>query len=287
MSLSVEGQKCPVCKSYMFDDEDIVFCPVCGAPSHRDCYNLVGHCPLEEFHGTDKQYKKPENINLEDEPKAETQKPRDFNEVPFGFKTIEIDLLGGIKKDDQIAGISAQEMKGYVGPNSQYYIPRFFKLNNRNKKSWNWSAFILPEGFFFFRKCHKTGIFATLLSAASWALIGFANEYIMLPETTNYNEMLTSILSQLNASPEKTAFGLMAMFLGVTIFVLLRVFLGLFANRIYRNDVFEKIKKIKESDDFDDKDLALKLKGGINPFFAISGIMAARLLATYILMFVL
>jgi len=46
MSLSVEGQKCPVCKSYMFDDEEIVFCPVCGVPTHKECYDKIKKCPL-------------------------------------------------------------------------------------------------------------------------------------------------------------------------------------------------------------------------------------------------
>lgn len=287
MSLSVEGQKCPVCKSYMFDDEDIVFCPVCGLPSHRECYNSVGHCPLEEYHGTDKQYTPPQKIEVE-EPKEAEKTNHHIHETPFGFaKAIEIDLLGGIKKDDQIAGVTAQEMKNVVGPNSQYYIPRFFKLNNHNKKSWNWSAFLLPEGFFFFRKCYKTGFLALILSALSWALIGFANEYVLLPQTQNYNEMLSSIIAQFNASPEKVIFGLLAMFFGLSIFGLLRVFLGLFANWIYRNEVFDKIKTVKESDEMDDKELYMKAKGGINPFLGLLGLMLVRIIASFLLMFVI
>ena len=58
MSLKTEGVTCVRCHAYLFDDDDIVYCPVCGAPHHRDCYNELGHCALEEFHGTDKQYDK-------------------------------------------------------------------------------------------------------------------------------------------------------------------------------------------------------------------------------------
>ena len=36
----------------------MVYCPECGAPHHRECYNSIGHCALEEFHGTDMQYDK-------------------------------------------------------------------------------------------------------------------------------------------------------------------------------------------------------------------------------------
>lgn len=60
MSRHVEGENCPVCGAHLFDDDDIVFCPICGAPHHRDCYNALGHCALEADHGTPRQYKRPE-----------------------------------------------------------------------------------------------------------------------------------------------------------------------------------------------------------------------------------
>lgn len=66
MSLHVEGQDCPVCHAHLFDDDDVVFCPVCGAPHHRDCYKAVGHCALEADHGTPRQYTRPEEASKED-----------------------------------------------------------------------------------------------------------------------------------------------------------------------------------------------------------------------------
>lgn len=272
MSLSVEGQKCPVCKSYMFDDEEIVFCPVCGVPTHKECYDKIKKCPLEEYHGTDMQYTPPE---INDEP-IEIEEPKEENEIPFGFRrAIEIDLYGGIKKDDQIAGVTAEEMKKTVGPNSQYYIPRFFKLNNRNKKSWNWSAFIFPEGFFFFRKCHKMGILAALLTIASFVALTFANSYLNLANAATYSEIENLILNQLNANPDKVIFALIAMFVGFAIFVPSRILFGLFANWIYRNEVFEKVKVAKEQTEEDPEEV-MQLKGGINPFLGLIGIMGVR-----------
>jgi len=272
MSLSVEGQKCPVCKSYMFDDEEIVFCPVCGVPTHKECYDKIKKCPLEEYHGTDMQYTPPE---INNEP-IEIEEPKEENEIPFGFKrAIEIDLYGGIKKDDQIAGVTAEEMKKTVGPNSQYYIPRFFKLNNRNKKSWNWSAFLFPEGFFFFRKCHKMGILAALLTIASFVALTFANSYLNLANAATYSEIENLILNQLNANPDKVVFALIAMFVGFAIFVPSRILFGLFGNWIYRNEVFEKVKAAKEQTELAPEEV-MQLKGGINPFLGLIGIMGVR-----------
>ena len=56
MSLKTEGVSCVRCHAYLFPEDDIVYCPVCGAPHHRECYEQLGHCALEEFHGTDRQY---------------------------------------------------------------------------------------------------------------------------------------------------------------------------------------------------------------------------------------
>lgn len=49
--------KCPICGSYLFSDDDIVYCPDCGAPHHRDCWNAVGHCGLLKDHGSENEYK--------------------------------------------------------------------------------------------------------------------------------------------------------------------------------------------------------------------------------------
>ena len=72
MSLDTKNQKCAVCSAYLFDEDDVVYCPVCGAPHHRECYLSIGKCGLEEFHGTEKEYKKPE----------EPETPPTENKVP-------------------------------------------------------------------------------------------------------------------------------------------------------------------------------------------------------------
>ena len=59
--------KCAICGSYLFDDDDIVYCPECGAPHHRDCYNTVGHCGKEDMHSQlkDEQPLKNEDNSVE------------------------------------------------------------------------------------------------------------------------------------------------------------------------------------------------------------------------------
>ena len=46
------GLKCPVCGKTFTAEDDIVVCPVCGAPYHRHCYAEIGKCVFEDKHGT-------------------------------------------------------------------------------------------------------------------------------------------------------------------------------------------------------------------------------------------
>lgn len=39
-----ENEKCPVCDRIFTPDDDIVICPVCGTPHHRECYDSLKHC---------------------------------------------------------------------------------------------------------------------------------------------------------------------------------------------------------------------------------------------------
>lgn len=74
---------CPVCKVKFKDDDDIVVCPVCGAPHHRECYNQTGHCAYEQFHGTESQWREPPRVDPQPEPEPEPRQNQGFP-PPFG-----------------------------------------------------------------------------------------------------------------------------------------------------------------------------------------------------------
>lgn len=54
--MSDKKKKCQICGGYIFEDDDKVVCPICGAPYHRDCYASLGKCALGDKHGTSEQY---------------------------------------------------------------------------------------------------------------------------------------------------------------------------------------------------------------------------------------
>ena len=45
--------KCPVCEQQFKSGDDIVVCPECGTPHHRECYENTGHCFYEDKHSED------------------------------------------------------------------------------------------------------------------------------------------------------------------------------------------------------------------------------------------
>ena len=47
------GLPCPVCGEIMKSDDDIVVCPECATPHHRECWFKNGRCINQELHGED------------------------------------------------------------------------------------------------------------------------------------------------------------------------------------------------------------------------------------------
>jgi len=50
--MKYNNYKCDSCQKQFDEKDDIVVCPECGTPQHRDCYNLKGECVNAAKHGT-------------------------------------------------------------------------------------------------------------------------------------------------------------------------------------------------------------------------------------------
>lgn len=70
------GLKCPVCGKEFTAEDDIVVCPKCGAPYHRECYAKNGKCVYEEKHGTPDAWTPPKQDNEPGTPGRNKQCPR-------------------------------------------------------------------------------------------------------------------------------------------------------------------------------------------------------------------
>ena len=70
---------CPVCKKQFEDGDDIVVCPECGTPHHRECYNSIHHCANADLHSEGYDFYK-ENIENK---KSNNEKPSEKDEQGY------------------------------------------------------------------------------------------------------------------------------------------------------------------------------------------------------------
>jgi len=60
-----DGASCPVCSKKFTETDDIVVCPECGAPHHRECYRSLGKCALSDKHGSGQAWQPPKPAESE------------------------------------------------------------------------------------------------------------------------------------------------------------------------------------------------------------------------------
>lgn len=222
--------ECPVCNVECKIDEDIVVCPECGAPYHRECYNSVGQCVYKEKHSQGFSYTNSKvDINAEksvnsSEINIETSKneykkcPRCFNkntiDAPFCHKcgysfsenntppkptfngipiTPPFDPLLGLNKDETINDIKISDLAQYIKGNLLYYIPVFKNIFEKNKSKFNFSAFLFSGAWFLYRKLYKIGIALT----TTVFLLSIFSTFI---EFTYANDILVSLFRSIGIS---------------------------------------------------------------------------------------
>lgn len=212
---------CPVCKKQFEDGDDIVVCPECGTPHHRECYNSIHHCANADLHSEGYDFYK-ENIENK---KSNNEKPSEKDEqgyyippVSFGTSigagndpdpgidnTPDMDpddngepIFGSFQQpvqpiftvkspyqndDETIDGQSVADIAITVRTNTQPFITKFKKMEKTKKKaSWNWCAFIFGPYYYFFRKMYKPGVlYFCITLAINYATSFFTTKFA--PET--------------------------------------------------------------------------------------------------------
>lgn len=308
MSIDKAKEKCVVCHAYLFEEDDVVYCPECGAPHHRDCYNAVGHCALDVFHGTEDEYKKPEP-KTESQPEqrvvANGERPIQRGTVVCGMcgekyditedvcpncntpnvikanggRFAAFDFLGGVPpKTDLGNGVIADDAKKFVVTNTHRYIPKFLNFKNGKKASWNWLAFLTPCGWLMSRKMY---VFGAVIGAVQIALamlcVPFTAAVNQLGSSAGYIELM-DMISQNASSIGKVAF--FAAFVGSLLDLVLRIVLGIYGDLIYNKRVISKVAEINRNSD--DKINDYRKKGGVSIIIGALGYFAVTYLPNII-----
>lgn len=260
-----ENQECPVCKRAFEDGDDIVCCPDCGTPHHRECYNLIGHCVNKGLHKSNYSYYE-EHANKEAVPEGDEQnKPEEEKDSAQGgvfppFPAAAIDFTKNPYDNDKekIDGESAGDIATAVRSN----VPRFMKIFHRQeqtkaKTGWNWGAFFFSHYYLFFRKMYKQAItlfcvnitISSVLNLLVMKLAPLTVEAIgelqrLASATTDSAALLEKVNSIQGLSDFSTFRNIYLAF--TALMLLIRITVAVFADGMYKHTVTDMIKKINE-----------------------------------------
>lgn len=262
-----ENDKCPVCGETFKADDDIVVCPECGTPHHRECYNKTHNCANKKLHGTDFKFIRSADIEKtqEQETKEEQKQALPFSPAaessnsPEQIKRLVDETVHEQvhTEDVTIDGVSVLDASQVIGSNVKYYLPRFIKGKGLN---WNWGAFFFGPLYYFFRKMYMQGFMFIALQFAS----NVAVSYIYSKQITAMSNLIAPLIEQKTTiSPEQASSifsspewqNYMPAFLIMNgISLVLAIVMGICANRMYRKRVVTIVKivdeKLKDGADF-------------------------------------
>ncbi len=312
MSLNIEGSSCARCKAYLFKEDDVVYCPICGAPHHRECYNALGHCALEELHGTDREYSKEKEMAALAELSQNTENSEDTNSYNLvscrmcgekydgknrncprcnapnlsamnGFEGF--DFLGGVPKDYKIdEDVTADEAKRFVIANTHRYIPKFATLNKAKKLSWNWFAFLFPCGWMLSRKMFKSGIIIGILTILANLITYPLNLTLYNLGVTTSASSADLIVSIAEVLPQIDVSAIIFAFVGFFADIIIRLFSGMYGDYMYKSHTVAQIKKIKSQSD--DIDYSYRKNGGVNIFNFFIATLILQYVPTILIYFI-
>lgn len=279
------NEKCPVCGRLFTQEDDIVICPVCGTPHHRECYNSLGHCINSDKHGTDFEYTpqssgepkqsqsdfapgsqegqyyvppqsadySPENAQHENQNEKEQNKKEQNTEKKFYETYIpnfpNMQYSAKYANDTRtVGGKNLEEVAAVVNSNADRFIPKFLK----NKKiSWNWSAFIFGPYYLFFRKMYKQGIiFMALNLAATLVLNGVFSKEIseyMSFISSNMDSFYKPTQEFMSSVAQANSKIMPFLLLSAAATFVIHLIIALFADAFYRSKVIDVLNKVEKN----------------------------------------
>lgn len=301
-----EGQSCPVCGQLFTESDDIVSCPVCGAPHHRACWSAEGRCHFESAHGTAEQWTRPEpqdaprnrcpNCGMDNPENAEfcsrcgralnpqewpdpsgRQSPPQYGQsapcneyAPFH---ITFDPLGGVPRGEIFeGGVTAEELAVCVGNNTTYYIPRFQRMKNGRTVQWNWAAFLITPYWLFYRKQYTAGVLVSLACVLINLMMNLVFYLSGAGDTISYAEAFEQTYQAGNFP---------SLFLLAIASVVICLLFGLFGNRLYMNACLKKTRQMKEQNPGEFRP-ALKRAGGVSFVWAMLAYFGIGFLSSFL-----
>ncbi len=307
------GSKCEYCGRTFANTDDIVVCPQCGTPYHRECYEQAGKCINYELHENGGEWtshkKEPDSSDDREEgircPRcgehnpstglfcikcgtslnSASSGPRPFNEVPppagAGFGRADqrqgmpfgVPYQEQITKDTVLEGHTVGDYAKFVGSNMYYYLVQFVKFAKTATKISINFAALMFTEFYFF---YRKMYAKGVIFFTVLILLSLPNLLLYVSMGQIPNIQLPEFLVGYEKQLELAAniCGMAAM--------TIRVLTGVMANYWYFTKAKKTLDEISSADiSEEDKDLAVAAAGGTSvraAIVSVTAFMAAVLL---------
>ncbi len=309
------NQKCPICEQEFNGSDDIVVCPLCGTPHHRDCYKKNGECGNFDKHNEGFRWIPAEQEAAEQEQSQEQPQPQVppfFQQPVNGGASINNSQSApttaffangynplSIFPKEMEDGVETEEIAEFVQVNSLKYVQNFFYVKSK-KTTFSWAAFLFAPYWFFYRKLHKIGaIFMALMILLSvgfslpQATQDFANDlYEWASKYENVQELETEEEAQqfiddytndMKAVFSNNKLGTVLCLVQMALLLAVHLLAGFKANELYYKHTIKNIRQIKaETQDQNSQKLFYFKKGGISASITIIALLGYDILTTVI-----
>lgn len=298
------NEKCPVCGELFKIEDDIVVCPLCGTPHHRECYKKSGECGNAERHSEGFIWKSERAV----EPKApeanaeNTQSTPNAQVPPFGSAgqgapgvppfTQSVNPLSSFPPELS-DGVPTADAAAVIQKNAPKYLAKFF-TEESGHRTFNFAAFLFCGYWFLYRKMFKDGIIALVIALVIAVVPTFIPQYRVLSEKA---EEITYEMSDLDLTAadadekyaeitEKYTQCVRDYPLGVAVRVLAilaefahMLHCGLTANKKYKEHVINKVRQVNaNAQTYDLSRYRLTKEGGSNIGFFFLAILAVSII---------
>lgn len=193
------GESCQWCGVAFDDGDDIVVCPDCAAPYHRECWHAHGHCALADKHGEGFVWQRAAGNEPAEEKREEnapfgapeevtcpgcgTVSPKGTVVCPNCGMPLAPVSFGGpaageamfrpdFDPNERIGDVTSGDVAMFCRTGGARYTKAFRKLAGGAALGFNWAALFFTPFWFFYRKLYKAAaIFASVFIALNIWLI--------------------------------------------------------------------------------------------------------------------
>lgn len=310
--MEFKGLKCPVCEKPFEDGDDIVVCPDCGTPHHRECWEELNHCVFEDKHGEDFDFSDDTEHQSDFTicPKCQTENDKNAfycskcgnplniepqsnqyqNQNPSNPFANAFDPMAGINPEEDMGGVTAGELAKFVGNNTPYFMRVFSRIKTFDKGRFSFCGFLLTGFYMIYRKMYKLGAIIAavmILLMITETYIQYSPAYTALSKAiesssvsaSGYMSGYTAIFNAYAQLDTGNQIMIAIMMLCSVLRLIIQIVVGFNVNRWYFKHCVTQVKSIKANEENPNK--TIESKGGVNLAPAISiGIIYA---AVYII----